>query len=251
MNLVHFAHSPHSEKIQDRLLETLCRHFFRVEAEGLENLPCTGPVVVIANHSGYAGADAIVLAHLIHRDVGRPVRILAHRAFFAWSGWVRRLAESYGLRPASFDEGVRLMRAGDLLLVFPEAESGNFKPSSQRYRLRRFHSGFARMALASGATVVPAVVIGAEESHLNLGRIDLRRTVGFQLPVPFNLMPLPAKWKVRFLPPLPLSLIAEGALDDRRRLRDLCVLVRKSMARAIHQLLRERQYVYFPKEIGP
>jgi hypothetical protein len=41
------------------------RRYLRIEVEGLEHLPATGPYIVVSNHSGYSGFDAIMLANEI------------------------------------------------------------------------------------------------------------------------------------------------------------------------------------------
>ena len=56
------------------------------------------------------------------------------------------------------------------------------------------------MAVATGAPIIPCVIIGAEESNINLGAVQLGKSLcGVTLPVPFNLLPFPAKWKIQFL----------------------------------------------------
>ena len=53
------------------------------------------------------------------------------------------------------------------------------------------------------APIVPCTIVGAEESHLNLGNIDLSRFMkDIRIPIPLNLIPLPAKWKIRFWDPI-------------------------------------------------
>jgi 1-acyl-sn-glycerol-3-phosphate acyltransferase len=218
-----------------------------MEVEGLENIPQTGPVIVAPNHSGCAGADAIVLSHLISSRINRPPKILAHRAYFESFRFIKAVSQSFGLERASIHDGVRVLRRGSLLLLFPEAEMGNFKPTSQRYHLQPFHTGFVRLSLQTHAPIVPTLVIGAEESHLNLGHIDCSPLVkGLRLPLPVNLVPLPAKWKVIFLKPLELyrRRRQEGDLDFSSVLR-LTQRVRKKMQERLSLELEKRPYVYF------
>lgn len=220
--------------------------YLRVDIEGAENIPRSGPAIIVPNHSGFAGADALVLAHLIRKSTGRAPKFLAHRGYFRWFGWLRRVAESSGLREANFRNGRRILQQGDLMIVFPEGEDGNFKSSRQRYSLQHFHRGFVVMAMEAGVPVVPCLVIGAEETHINFGRLDLSRWIdGLKLPLPFNLIPLPAKWKIRFLSPVDLSRFPRRLEDQRVDAQKVANDTRVKMQRELQAELRQRRYVFF------
>src|SRR5207237_9567703 len=65
----------------------------------------------------------------------------------------------------------RLLAGGEAVIVAPEV--GQPKAFSQRYRVASFgRGGFARLAIETGAPVVPVAVIGAEEIHPVLARFD-------------------------------------------------------------------------------
>lgn len=224
----------------------LLEAYLRVEIEGTENIPRSGPAIILPNHSGFAGADAVLIAHLIHKSTGRTPKFLAHRAYFRCFGWIRRLAERSGLQEANLANGKRLLRNGELLIVFPEGESGNFKPSRERYSLQRFHRGFVVMAMEGAVPIVPCLVIGAEETHLNLGSLDLSRWLdGLKLPLPINLVPLPAKWKIRFLPPVDLGRLPRRLEEPGLNVRSLADETRSRMQRELRSELRRRRYVFF------
>ena len=141
----------HAKKTQaalDALAEAF-RHYLRIQVEGLEHVPREGGAIITPNHSGYLALDAIMIAHLIHHDCGRTAKILAHRAFFEWFTALTQLSRSFGLEEVSVQRGMELMARDELVLLFPEGESGNFKPSTKRYHLQQFHTGFLRMALQS------------------------------------------------------------------------------------------------------
>src|SRR5207247_2415690 len=66
----------------------------------------------------------------------------------------------------------RLLVRGGAVIACPE--SNHPKPFRARYRLGRFGRGaFARVAIATGTPIVPVAVIGAEEVHPVLARLDL------------------------------------------------------------------------------
>ena len=90
------------------------------------------------------------------------------------------LAKSGEVR-ASQENGERLLRQGHLVGVFPEGVKGVGKPFKQRYKLARFgRGGFVRLALRTGAPIIPCAVVGSEEIHPMIGRADfLGRPFGF------------------------------------------------------------------------
>ena len=238
-------HTPEAQNALSGLLKFL-KNYFRIEIEGLENLPPTGQKgLVCPNHSGFAGTDAVLLADLIHEHTGRRPRILAHRAFFDFSKQIKGVSESFGLHKASIDNGVEVQNRKHLLILFPEGEKGNFKSSVMRYQLQEFKTGFLRIAIESNAPIIPCVIIGAEESHLNLGNLDLGKYVkGLRIPLPLMLIPLPAKWKIKFLPPIDTSLFDKEILRDPNKLKKLAQKIRRQLQRAIHEELRARKYVF-------
>jgi 1-acyl-sn-glycerol-3-phosphate acyltransferase len=248
MDLVEIVHTAEFHRGFNKLLKVL-KAYFRVEVEGLENLP--GPKqkgLVCPNHSGYAGTDAVLLAHLIREHTGRRPRILAHRAFFDFSETMKAVSESFGLQKASIQNGLDVQNRNHLLILFPEGEKGNFKPTTMRYRLQDFKTGFLRIAIEAGAPIIPCVIIGAEESHLNLGNINLSKIAkGMRIPLPLTLLPLPAKWKIKFLPPIDTTPFQGELLDDAEKMKKLAKKIRHQIQTAIHQELRSRKFIFSPQ----
>lgn len=232
-------------KTVSRFWLQLLRHYFRVEVEGIENVPRRGGAMILPNHSGFAGADAVLLAFLIKRATRRRARLLAHRAFFDFSKTLKAISESHGLKRASISAGIELLKKKHLLILFPEGEQGNFKPSYKRYQLQPFHTGFLRMSLPSKAPIVPCIIIGAEESHLNLGNLDFSRVVkNLRIPMPLNFIPLPAKWKIVFLPPIDPESFDEKCLQDSEELKKKAASIQRRMQKQIRIELEKRPYIY-------
>lgn len=207
-------------------LEAL-RRYFRLETSGEERLPRTGPAVVVANHSGVSGLDALLLRHEIGRITGRDARILANRAWFSAPAVQSELPEGLGLVAARLPQAVSVLREDRMLIVFPEAERGNFKPSDEAYHLRPFRPAFVRMAAQAAAPIIPVAVRGAEETHINLASLDLPRGLNLRmLPLPLNLLPLPSKWRIEILAPIAAPALErvrdrEAAEQEAARLRSL------------------------------
>lgn len=244
MALVELVRSKSFQKISERIADLL-ENYFRVEIEGIEHIPRKGRAIICPNHSGFAGTDAIILAHVIREHTGRRPRILAHRAFFDWSRALKSISESFGLKKASITNGIEIMKRNHVMILFPEGEKGNFKSSLLRYRLQKFHTGFLRIAVSTQAPIIPCVIIGAEESHLNLGNINLSRLIkGLRIPLPVNFFPLPARWKIRFLPPFETQVLAPDFLDESSRAERLAKQIQTGMQKAIREELKRRPFIY-------
>jgi len=247
MEWIELSHEPKLNTLVSFWL-SLLRAYFRVEIEGLEHLPKGVGAIIAPNHSGFAGADAALLAHIIKRETKRRPRMLAHRAYFDVSKTLKELSESFGLKRACFENGLEVLNRKHLLIVFPEGEAGNFKSSLKRYELQRFHTGFIRMAVETGAPIIPCAVVGAEESNFNLGNIDLTKWVkGLRIPLPVNLLPLPAKWKIKILPPVNPKSILVGAYEDKEKLQAVADSIQEQVKQAIKEELDKRPYIYTEK----
>jgi 1-acyl-sn-glycerol-3-phosphate acyltransferase len=148
----------------------------------------------------------------------------------------------------------RLLARDEAVVVAPEPAPA--KLFRDRYRLARFgRAGFARIAIETGTPIVPVGVIGAEEIHPVLARIDLAgRALGLPtLPItptfPWlglaGLVPLPTKWILMIGEPLDVA--ARHAPADARqpaavaRLRDQ---VRERLQALVLEGLRRRRSVF-------
>jgi 1-acyl-sn-glycerol-3-phosphate acyltransferase len=227
-------------KTAGRFSLKLLRGYFRVEVKGIEHLPKKGRALITPNHSGFAGADAVLLTSIIKRETRRRPRILAHRSFFDFSNALKDLAEGRGLKRASVQGGIDVLKNDRLLILFPEGESGNFKSSFNRYKLQHFHTGFLRMALEADAPIIPCTIVGAEEANFNLGNINLGRWAkNIRIPLPLNLIPLPSKWRIEFHAPIdPKKLLSSGRLQTGAN------QLKRRMQKRLDTRVRKRSYVY-------
>jgi 1-acyl-sn-glycerol-3-phosphate acyltransferase len=178
----------------------LLRLIWRPWTEGLDNIPERGPAILASNHLSFS--DSFFMPVLVRRKV----TFLAKAEYFTTPGLKgflsRVLITSVGQVPidrsdadaadAALKTGVRVLRRGDLLGIYPE---GTRSPDGKLYRGK---TGVARMALEAGVVVIPVAMIGT----------DVIQPTGRLLP---RLRPRPG---VRFGKPLDFSRY-EGMAGDR------------------------------------
>lgn len=218
--------------------------YFRLEIEGGEHIPRRGPFILTPNHSGFSGFDAMVLSHQIRKISGRLPRVLTHKLWFMTEA-TKIPAQKLGFIEASMSNGLNVLKKNQPIVIFPEGEHGNFKPTLEAYNLQEFKKGFVLMALKAEAPIVPTLIIGAEETHINLSKLKLPDALkGLIVPLPLNLVPLPAKWKIIFLPPIRLPYPATS-IQDHELINDLADEIREKMQLALNRALQARTSIYF------
>jgi 1-acyl-sn-glycerol-3-phosphate acyltransferase len=229
-----------------KLLLGVMKSYLRLEIEGLENLPRRGKTLVIANHSGCTGLDALMLAYILNLELNRIPRILALWNIFQWAPSLEKIAKKMGLKEARAKAGIDLLKKNHLIVIFPEGVNGSFKSSTQKYRLQSFDPGFMRLSHITDAPIIPTVIIGAEESNINIGKVQFKRLLnGLTLPLPLNVFPLPAKWKIRFLKPVYPSDFDIKNKNDKPKIEESTITVKNLMQSAIDAELKSRPYIFF------
>lgn len=231
-------------RVIPHFLGELMTKYFRMEIEGAEHLPKTGPGIITPNHSGYAGLDALLLNHHVHKITGRLPRTLAHKLWYQ-SIYTAIPMKKFGFVKATKEQGLDILNKNQLMAIFPEGEHGNFKPSNKRYHLQEFKRGFVRMALQTESPIIPTLILGAEETHINLAKLKLpKKLKNIVLPLPLNIIPLPAKWKIIFMEPIYLPHTPEQA-DDRELVGEICSELREQMQERLSSEVSQRKHLYF------
>ncbi len=226
-------------RVFPRFLGEILRKYFRLQVEGTENIPKTGAVIIAPNHSGFSGFDAIVLNDVLVKDGRRIPRMLTHHLWFL-TPTTAIPAQKMGFIEATFENGIKYLQKKNLIVLFPEGENGNFKPSSKMYQLQEFKRGFVRMALQTDAWIVPTIIIGAEEASINLSTLKFTKFLrGPILPLPLNIIPIPVKWKIKFLAPIKLPYKPDSAKDGDL-VHEIADDIRDLMQKALLEELKKR-----------
>jgi 1-acyl-sn-glycerol-3-phosphate acyltransferase len=140
---------------------------FRWRIEGRENLP-QGGFVVIANHLNWLDSFAVVLAlhwrpriYLVGWDTVLRSPKLAWLVRNSGIGFVPVERDQPSKSPtwhAVWGRMMACLNEGSVLMLFPEGTVGH-----DEGRLMAFRPGFAKVALASGATIVPLALSGTRD----------------------------------------------------------------------------------------
>ncbi len=247
------------------LFRALGRYYFRLRVEGLESFPVKGPALLVGNHNGgVLPLDSLftglaVYDHSKRFGPPRVVRGLGHDSLFA-QPVIGRYARRLGIVPARPKTAERLLREGELALVYPGSDWDAGRTFSERHRIclagRR---GFLRLALRTGVPIVPVVSVGTHEQLIILSRGEwlartlrlhkLTRTDTFplalSLPWGFNsallpYLPLPAQTTLLFGEPLRFADISPEQSDDEEVLGSCYSIVEERMQSMLDRLSRDR-----------
>jgi putative phosphoserine phosphatase / 1-acylglycerol-3-phosphate O-acyltransferase len=138
--------------------------YARFDLTGLEHIPSKGPVLLAANHRSYFDVAALAL---VAARIGRPVRFLGKKEIFD-APVVGTIARAFGgiavERGSGSDQPLQAaeaaLRAGEVVIVLPQGTiprgDAFFDPELKG------KTGTARLAVATGAVVVPVGLWGTE-----------------------------------------------------------------------------------------
>ncbi|GHJ45018.1 1-acyl-sn-glycerol-3-phosphate acyltransferase [Catellatospora sp. TT07R-123] len=146
------------------ILGPLLKLIFRPQVEGLEHVPDTGPAILASNHLSFS--DSIFMPLVVKRKVtfvakaeyftGKGLKGWLTKMFFVGTGTIPVDRSGGRAAQAALDTQLRVLRAGGLAGIYPE---GTRSPDG---RLFRGKTGVARLALESGAVVIPVAMLNSD-----------------------------------------------------------------------------------------
>jgi 1-acyl-sn-glycerol-3-phosphate acyltransferase len=248
-------HQPTAEWWYGLLRATLWR-YFHPQVIGAEHLP-RGRALIVGCHSGGLPYDAACTLVAINDATGRFARAIGDNLFGRLS-YVEEFLRQQGALVGRPDVVEASLRAGNMVLLFP----GGARDMERSYLTQRYqvlpHRGFApgrggyiKLALRTRTPIVPLAVVGAEEAHVILGNVPLlaRALTWPFFPLILFPFPLPAKFYIRFGPPIRLGGTAADA-ENQRRVDQLNLMVRRRVQRLIDDTRRRRRGVIFSEYDG-
>ena len=151
--------------VMSRVVSPAARALYRPKVEGLEHIPTSGPVILAANHLSFVDSMIIPIV------VPRRVFFLAKAEYFEGTGFRGALSRwfftSMGNIPVrrgqgrsardSLDTAIKVLADGGAFAIYPEGTR------SLDGMLHRGRTGVARIALESGAPVIPIGLVGTDK----------------------------------------------------------------------------------------
>lgn len=181
------------------VLGPILRAIWRPQVEGRENVPDQGAAIIASNHLSFS--DSIFMPLMVKRRItfvgkaeyftGRGLKGWLVKMFFVGTGTIPVDRSGGRAAQAALETQLRVLREGKLAGIYPE---GTRSPDGRLYRGK---TGVARLALKSGAPVIPVVMLNSDE-----------------IQPPGKLLPRVKQVKMRFGRPLDFSRYA-GMSGDR------------------------------------
>ena len=185
------------------VLKPLCLLLWRKESTGREHVPSSGGVILAVNHISHL--DPIAVCDFVLYELGRAPRFLAKSDLFHGNGLVATVMRGADQIPVyrhtadaskALDAAVDALARGEAVVLYPE---GTVSRDPDKWPMVA-RTGVARLALLSGAPVVPVAQWGAQEI------LDSYRSPGFH-PFPRHVV------RFRVGPPVDLSAYAGAPLS--------------------------------------
>lgn len=252
LNIDEFGFNPKYFEMVRGFYEFLFYKYFRTAIKGIENVPASGSVIIVSNHSGALPLDGIMLriALLNEHPSGRDIRFLIEDYIYnlPFAGvFMNRI----GAVRACKENAERLLKKGKGIAVFPEGIQGISKLYKDRYKIQRFgRGGVIRLAIRNKTPIVPAAIVGAEEAYPLIFKIKrfamffglpyIPVTYTFPLLGPLGLLPLPSKWMIQFGEPIRFEKLKEDDADDSVLVSGYNESLRNTIQNMVNELLMLR-----------
>ena len=255
-----WGRSERIEGLLDRTIYDFLYHvWFRCDVEGIEHVPADGGALLVSNHSGALPPDAAMITKAIKEEhsTPRPLHLTVEHFFKGYPGFSMLVPKIGGVAAHPANAQRLLQDEQQLVLVFPEGRKGTEKLFKDRYRLRRFgRGGFVEAAMRAQAPIVPVCVVGAEEAAPVFAQIPaLQRLTGLiyfpvtptfpHLGIPGMLGYLPAKFRIRFLEPIPTDQWGDEPWEDKGLVQTVSQEIRARIQEELFDMVGRRESVWF------
>jgi len=258
-----FQYDPEFAERVVNLMEVYGR-YFDSEVRGSDRFPASGPVLVVGNHSGLNSepdTPALMAAWYRKRGFEKPLTVLSFDPIFAIpkaKDFFRRM----GQVPASAENAEAVLASGASVLVYPGGGYEIARPWTERNQVcLAGRKGFIKLALRTGAPVVPVVGHGGHSTSIVLTRGEgIAKALGLDklrfdvMPVAFTLpwgvvlgpipalLPLPAKVTVQVCEPLDWSDLGPEDAENPAVLERCYSEVETVMQRTLDELVEENPF---------
>jgi len=244
----------------------ICRIYFRwlrVQVEGLENVPSSGPALFVGNHAGARMHEIYSLQYAVHRlhpaeRIVRPLVGWQMGKFMLAGHFTFQYAGAVVEHPRNADH---LLQRGELALVYPEGSWSTAKSFRERNRIcapERWGNSFVRTALRNRVPVVPVAAHGFEAAVPTLWQSRLlgrfwRLRIGtqpvypqtfftFGHPQAGGLFPFPVKCRLSIGRPIDLrDLAPAGGVGTEADIRGISLQVRSIIQRRLDEMSAQRR----------
>ena len=170
------------------ILQPFFHAYFRLRRIGLEHIPREGPVLLASNHRSFSDP------FLIGCCLGRPLRFVAKIELFdkRWKAWILLALGAFPIRRGESDEAAMetarvILERGGAVGIFPEGTRVRPGPLGEPKR------GVGRLALETGAPIVPVAILGTEDIRrrwrIRPRRVTVRCGPALRFPRPLDREP--------------------------------------------------------------
>jgi len=208
--------------------------YYHPWSEGLDNVPETGAAILASNHLSFS--DSIFLPLVLKRKVqflgkaeyftGKGVKGAATRAFMEGVGTIPVHRGGGKASEAALRTALQVLAEGDLFGIYPE---GTRSPDGRLYRGK---TGVARIAIESGAPIIPVAMIGTDVAQPIGKRVPARVEIGVRVGAPID--PTPYR----------------GRQDERDALRELTDIVMDAIQALSGQEYADRDAAQYKRELA-
>lgn len=237
-----WGYNDNTAKVGMGFAKLLYDNYFRVTTSGLDNIPKSGRVLIIPNHSGQLPLDGVMIGYALATNVHGPraPRAMIER-FFPTVPWLGNVLNGFGAVIGDPINCVKMLEADEAIIVFPEGVRGSGKLYKKRYQLQRFGNGFMHLAMQYKTPIIPCGVVGCEETMPAIANIKpLAKLLGIPYAPVAPLLPLPARVHLNFGKPMWF----DGDVDREEEVTARVETVKDEIRGLIDKGLKERTRIY-------